>query len=128
MEVDGKLTKYSCKLKNGFYVIDRTDGKLLRAHPYTEGITWATHIDMKPAGQSKIQIRLKRPAVDLPANAGAHNWEPMSWEEEKGLMHFYYHDYANFYSLDESFVKTGQYKINPIGLSLGIGVGPIDKR
>ena len=38
-------------------------------------------------------------------------------------MYFYYHDYANFYSLDESFVKTGHYKINPIGLSLGVGVG-----
>ncbi|MDA1077109.1 MAG: PQQ-binding-like beta-propeller repeat protein, partial [Proteobacteria bacterium] len=32
--------------KNGFfYVIDRTNGDLLRAHPYTDGITWATHVD-----------------------------------------------------------------------------------
>lgn len=31
-------------------------------------------------------------------------------------MYFYYHDYPNFYALDENFVKTGNYKINPIGL------------
>ena len=128
LEVDGKLTKVLLQApKNGFfYVIDRTDGKLLRAHPYTEGITWATHIDMETGRpvENPDTVYEKDPQWILPANAGAHNWEPMSWEEEKGLMYFYYHDYANFYSLDESFVKTGQYKINPIGLSLGIGVGP----
>jgi len=128
LKVDGKLTKVLLQApKNGFfYVIDRTDGKLLRAHPYTEGITWATHIDMETGRpvENPDTVYEKDPQWILPANAGAHNWEPMSWEEEKGLMYFYYHDYANFYSLDESFVKTGQYKINPIGLSLGIGVGP----
>jgi mono/diheme cytochrome c family protein len=38
-------------------------------------------------------------------------------------MYFYYHDYANFYSLDESFVKTGIYKTRDRGLSLGWGEG-----
>ena len=66
----------------------------------------------------------KNPQWILPANAGAHNWEPMSWEQDEGLMYLYYHDFANFYSLDQSFSKTGQYKISPIGLSLGIGAGP----
>ena len=33
--------------KNGFfYVIDRTNGKLIAAHPMTR-ITWATHVDLK---------------------------------------------------------------------------------
>ena len=128
LKVDGRLTKVLLQApKNGFfYVIDRTNGKLLRAHPYTEGITWATHIDLETGRpvENPDTAYEKHPQWILPANAGAHNWEPMSWEEEKGLMYFYYHDSANFYSLDESFVKTGQYKINPIGLSLGIGVGP----
>ena len=127
LEVDGQLTKVLLQApKNGFfYVIDRSNGKLLRAHPYTEGITWATHVDMKTGRpvENPDTAYENNPQWILPANAGAHNWEPMSWEEEKGLMYFYYHDYANFYSLDEAFVKTGQYKINPIGLSLGIGVG-----
>ncbi|NIR97074.1 MAG: hypothetical protein GWN54_03670, partial [Gammaproteobacteria bacterium] len=33
--------------KNGFfYVIDRTNGELLRANPYVT-VTWATHVDME---------------------------------------------------------------------------------
>jgi alcohol dehydrogenase (cytochrome c) len=33
--------------KNGFlYVIDRTNGKLIAAHPMTR-VTWATHVDLK---------------------------------------------------------------------------------
>ena len=38
-------------------------------------------------------------------------------------MYFYYHDIANFYSLDETFVKTGVYEIRERGLSLGWGEG-----
>ena len=38
-------------------------------------------------------------------------------------MYFYYHDYANFYSLAEGFVKTGVYKMRERGLSLGWGEG-----
>ncbi|MEM7079418.1 MAG: c-type cytochrome [Pseudomonadota bacterium] len=128
MNVDGKMTKVLLQApKNGFfYVLDRSDGKLLRAHPYTEGITWATHVDMttgRPVENPEV-IYEQDPQWILPANAGAHNWEPMSFDQSRGLMYFYYHDYANFYSLDEAFVKTGSYEINPIGLSLGIGVGP----
>ena len=128
LEVDGQPTKVLLQApKNGFfYVIDRTNGELLRAHPYTEGITWATHIDMESGRpvENPDTAYENNPQWILPANAGAHNWEPMSWDKQTGLMYFYYHDYANFYSLDEAFVKTGQYKINPIGLSLGLGFGP----
>jgi mono/diheme cytochrome c family protein len=59
----------------------------------------------------------------LPANSGAHNWEPQSWDNDQGLMYFYYHDIANFYSLDETFVNTGVYAIRERGLSLGWGEG-----
>ncbi|MDA1076233.1 MAG: c-type cytochrome, partial [Proteobacteria bacterium] len=66
----------------------------------------------------------KNPQWILPANAGAHNWEPMSFDASSGIMYFYYHDYPNFYALDENFAKTGIYKINPVGLSLGVAFGP----
>ena len=65
----------------------------------------------------------EEPQWMIPANAGSHNWEPQSWDDEAGLMYFYYHDYANFYSLDEEFVQTGKYRIRERGLSLGIGEG-----
>ncbi|MDP6377642.1 MAG: PQQ-dependent dehydrogenase, methanol/ethanol family [Pseudomonadales bacterium] len=127
LEVDGFERKVLLQApKNGFfYVLDRSSGKLLRAHPYTEGITWATHIDIetaRPVENPAVRYEDK-PQWILPANAGAHNWEPQSWDQSKGLMYFYYHDYANFYSLDETFVKTGIYEIRERGLSLGWGEG-----
>lgn len=127
LEVDGEMRKVLLQApKNGFfYVLDREDGELLRAHPYTEGITWATHVDMetgRPVENPAARYE-DNPQWILPANAGAHNWEPQSWDAEQGIMYFYYHDYPNFYSLDESFVKTGTYKIRERGLSLGWGEG-----
>jgi len=128
MTVDGVERKVLLQApKNGFfYVLDRTDGTLLRAHPYTDGITWATHVDMetgRPVENPETAFE-ENPQWILPANAGAHNWEPMSFDEQSGIMYFYYHDYPNFYSLDETFVETGKYEINPWGLSLGVGFGP----
>ena len=128
LNVDGKPTKVLMQApKNGFfYVIDRTNGKLLRAHPYTEQINWATHVDMatgRPV-ETPVSNYDKAGAWIIPANGGAHNWEPMSWDQRIGIMYFYYHDMPNFYSLDETFVKTGNYDMNATGLSLGTGYGP----
>ena len=127
MQVDGRERKVLLQApKNGFfYVIDRENGELLRAHPYTDGINWATHVDMETGRpvENVDAVYEKKPQWMIPANAGAHNWEPQSWDESRGLMYFYYHDMPNFYSLDEEFVKTGEYKIRERGLSLGIGEG-----
>ncbi|MEQ9450190.1 MAG: PQQ-dependent dehydrogenase, methanol/ethanol family [Pseudomonadales bacterium] len=125
--VDGKPRKVLLQApKNGFfYVIDRENGELLRAHPYTDGITWATHVDLqtgRPVENPDV-VYEQKPQWILPANAGAHNWEPQSWDEANGIMYFYYHDMPAFYSLDEAFVKTGVYKIRERGLSLGWGEG-----
>lgn len=125
--VDGKSRKVLLQApKNGFfYVIDRENGELLRAHPYTDGITWATHVDMqtgRPVENPDV-VYEQKPQWILPANAGAHNWEPQSWDEANGIMYFYYHDMPAFYSLDEAFVETGVYKIRERGLSLGWGEG-----
>ncbi len=127
IEVDGVMRKVLLHApKNGFfYVLGREDGDLLRAHPYTDGIDWATHVDMetgRPVENPEVKYE-EDPQWILPANSGAHNWEPQSWDEEQGLMYFYYHDYPNFYSLDEEFVKTGVYRIRERGLSLGWGEG-----
>ena len=127
MTVDGIDRKVLLQApKNGFfYVIDRTNGELLRAHPYTDAITWATHVDMETGRpvENPDAYYDDNPQWILPANAGAHNWEPQSWDDAQGIMYFYYHDYPNFYSLDEAFVKTGIYKTRDRGLSLGLGQG-----
>ena len=132
IEFGGEMRKVVLQApKNGFfYVIDREDGELLRALPYTEGIDWATHIDMetgRPVENPDV-VYESEPQWIMPANSGAHNWEPQSWDNELGLMYFYYHDIANFYSLDEGFVETGEYEIRERGLSLGWGEGEYRRR
>ena len=132
IEFGGEMRKVVLQApKNGFfYVIDREDGELLRALPYTEGIDWATHVDMetgRPVENPDV-VYESEPQWIMPANSGAHNWEPQSWDNELGLMYFYYHDIANFYSLDEGFVETGEYEIRERGLSLGWGEGEYRRR
>ena len=127
IELNGEMRKVLLQApKNGFfYILDREDGELLRAHAYTDGITWATHVDMetgRPVENPDVVYETD-PQWILPANSGAHNWEPQSWDNDRGLMYFYYHDIANFYSLDETFVRTGVYEIRERGLSLGWGEG-----
>ncbi|MCY3793538.1 MAG: PQQ-dependent dehydrogenase, methanol/ethanol family, partial [Gammaproteobacteria bacterium] len=48
MTIDGEVRKVLLQApKNGFfYVIDRADGTLLRAHPFAT-VTWATHVDLE---------------------------------------------------------------------------------
>ena len=132
IEFGGEMRKVVLQApKNGFfYVIDREDGELLRALPYTDGIDWATHVDMetgRPVENPDV-VYESEPQWIMPANSGAHNWEPQSWDNELGLMYFYYHDIANFYSLDEGFVETGEYEIRERGLSLGWGEGEYRRR
>ena len=127
IELNGEQRKVLLQApKNGFfYIVDRESGELLRAHAYTEGITWATHVDMetgRPVENPDV-VYENNPQWILPANSGAHNWEPQSWDNDMGLMYFYYHDIANFYSLDEAFVNTGVYEMRERGLSLGWGEG-----
>ena len=48
IRIDGQMRRVLINAhKNGFlYVMDRTNGKLIAAHPYVK-VNWATHIDLK---------------------------------------------------------------------------------
>jgi alcohol dehydrogenase (cytochrome c)/quinohemoprotein ethanol dehydrogenase len=76
--------------KNGFfYVIDRTNGKLISAQPFAT-VTWATGVDLKtgrpienPAARKTNDK--KHPWVGFPGALGAHNWKSMSFSPQTGL-------------------------------------------
>ena len=76
--------------KNGFfYVIDRVTGELISAEPYLEGITWASHVDMetgRPVETENARV-FDGENVTIPGNAGGHNWPPMSFNPENGLVY-----------------------------------------
>ena len=90
--LDGKPRKVLLHApKNGFfYVIDRTNGQLLSAKPYTY-ITWAKGVDMKtgrPVETAIARYNSPNPPPVVPGPSGAHNWQPMSFDPLTGYVYF----------------------------------------
>ena len=75
--------------KNGFfYVIDRTNGDFISAEAYVP-MNWATHVDPEtgrpvesPAGNYANDSKRVKPGP-----LGGHNWHPMSYHPETGLVY-----------------------------------------
>ena len=76
--------------KNGFfYVLDRQTGEFLSAKPFVKGITWASGIDAKsgrPVESASAYDGLQ-PVLVSPAPGGAHNWYPMAFDPNTGLVY-----------------------------------------
>lgn len=126
MVVDGKPRKVIMQApKNGFfYVLDRRDGHLLRAHPYG-AMTWATHVDMetgRPVENPDV-VWEEKPQWILPGNTGAHNWEPMAFDPTRGLMFIPTHDTPFFFALPEDYATTGVYTPRERSMNLGVARG-----
>ena len=112
MVVDGRERKVLMQApKNGFYyVLDRSDGELLRASPFG-AMNWATHVDMetgRPVENPDV-VWEERPQWILPGNTGAHNWEPMAFDAGRGLAYIPTHDTPFFFALPEDYLETGVY-------------------
>ncbi|HEU0082277.1 MAG TPA: PQQ-dependent dehydrogenase, methanol/ethanol family, partial [Bradyrhizobium sp.] len=73
--------------KNGFFfVVDRTNGKFISAKNFVD-VNWATGYD---ANGRPIEIPAARgsEAYDsIPGPFGAHNWHPMSYNPQTGLVY-----------------------------------------
>jgi quinohemoprotein ethanol dehydrogenase len=75
--------------KNGFlYVLDRRDGKLLRANKFAK-VNWADRIDLatgRPVLTGEADYA-QSPKIVFPASPGGHNWHPMAWSLDTGLLY-----------------------------------------
>lgn len=75
--------------KNGFfYVIDRTNGKLVSAKNFVPE-TWAKYIDLQTGRpefteDAKFLVGSK---LIVPSALGGHNWMPMSYSPDTGLVY-----------------------------------------
>ena len=92
LKIDGTLRKVLMQApKNGFfYVLDRKTGELLSAEPYVN-VTWASHVDMKtgrPVERPGVRYYERGvPSFQLPFAFGAHDWPPMSFSPQTGLVY-----------------------------------------
>lgn len=74
--------------KNGFlYVIDRRDGKLLRANAIVR-TNWASGVDLK-SGRPRLTPESSDytagPKIIYPGTPGARNWQPAAYSPKTGL-------------------------------------------
>ena len=73
--------------KNGFFfVIDRTNGKFISATNFVD-VNWTTGYDANGRPMEVAASRSDGPYDTIPGPFGAHNWHPMSFNPQTGLVY-----------------------------------------
>ncbi len=73
--------------KNGFfYVIDRTDGAFISATNFVD-VNWASGYGTDGRPVETTIARSEDPSDAIPGPYGAHNWQPMSFNPDTGLVY-----------------------------------------
>jgi quinohemoprotein ethanol dehydrogenase len=103
--------------KNGFlYVIDRRDGKLLRANKLAR-VNWARRIDLA-TGEPEIDQAAadvsRGPKIVFPGTPGARNWMPAAYDPGSGLFIASVQDMGNLI-----FTPPGPLPYKAKGLNTG---------
>jgi quinohemoprotein ethanol dehydrogenase len=119
LRIEGALRKVLMQApKNGFfYVLDRTDGKLISAEKFVP-VNWASGIDLKsgrPIEAPEARFE-KAPFVANPGSAGAHSWQPMSYSPKTGLVYIPAQELPFLYADDQKF------QLRPGAWNLGIDI------
>lgn len=96
--------------RNGFfYVLDRTDGKLLSATPYLEKLTWATGIG--PDGRPK-RVPGTTPSLEgskaCPSPEGGNNWMSNSFDQATGLFYLVALEKCSIYVKSAEWLIPGE--------------------
>ncbi|MGH6644545.1 MAG: PQQ-binding-like beta-propeller repeat protein, partial [Bradyrhizobium sp.] len=92
--------------KNGFfYVIDRATGELLSADMY-QPVTWASGVDMatgRPVETANARYEDPQTALQVPGPLGSHNWHPMAFSPNTGLVYIPAHTLPTVYAAMDNF-------------------------
>lgn len=118
LKIDGQLRQVIMQApKNGFfYVLDRKTGKLISAKNFVPQ-NWTTGVDMRTGRPIEVpgaRYRPGKPFVMLPSAFAAHNWHPMSFSHQTGLVYIPVMEIPVKYVVDEA------YKRRPGTWNLGI--------
>lgn len=123
LEIDGEMRQVLMQApKNGFfYVIDRTNGELLRADPYVT-VTWASHVDMetgRPVENPALEYDKSTQFV-LPSANGGHNWHPMAYNPDTGLVYIPTQEIAGIYALAREWKDDTDYTVRQNWWNVGL--------
>lgn len=104
--------------KNGFYyVLDRVTGEYISAKPFAR-LNWASGIDEtgRPIINPDAHYDHDNGAATIyPSNGGAHNWAPMSWNPNTGLVYIPVSLGGN-----RTFVVDPAFDFNPAQMNTGV--------
>jgi quinohemoprotein ethanol dehydrogenase len=115
LELDGRQVPVLMQApKNGFfYVLDRRTGELISAQPYVP-VTWASHVDVdtgRPVETSVADYSVS-PQLTLPSPYGGHNWHPMSYSPDTGLVYIPALEIPFVFGPDKQFrYRTGRWNL-----------------
>jgi quinohemoprotein ethanol dehydrogenase len=112
LEIDGELRKVIMQApKNGFfYVLDRATGEFISGEKYVN-VTWAEGLDPQ-TGRPILTENARYEAGDqfaMPSPHGGHNWHPMSYSPQTGLVYIPAQDIPFNYRHDADFVYQPGY-------------------
>lgn len=101
--------------RNGFfYVLDRSNGKFLRATPLLEKLTWANGIDVSGRPILSGRVPTTEGTLICPGIVGATNWFSPSYNPDTGLLYVMVLENCNLYfskpkpfTPGETFYGTG---------------------
>ncbi len=101
--------------RNGFfYVLDRVDGKFLRATPFVEKLNWAKGLDASGRPNVSGRIPTAEGTYICPGINGATNWFSPSYNPQTGLLYVMALESCNLYfakprpfAKGETFYNTG---------------------
>jgi alcohol dehydrogenase (cytochrome c) len=116
LNVDGKPTPVLMDAnRNGFfYVLDRTNGKLLAANPYVK-VNWASGIDMKTGRPIETEVTTKartgEKVVVWPSILGGKNWEPISFNPQNNTVYANTLNFGGHYKAVQADYKAGEWYV-----------------
>jgi alcohol dehydrogenase (cytochrome c) len=111
MQIEGKPRKVLINVnKNGFvYVLDRTNGKLIAAHPFVNQ-NWAKHIDLKtgrPVLTDLLDRAIKGETIDLTPRLGT-NATLSAYNQKTGLLYLNSWELVRVMKFIDVDLKVGQ--------------------
>ena len=106
LKIDGQTRKVLMQApKNGFfYVVDRTNGKLISADKYVE-VTWAEKVDLATGRPIEVKGQDFKDGLAFvkPTPFGGHNWQPMSYSPKTGLVYLPAQEVLGVYRWNKKF-------------------------
>lgn len=108
--------------KNGFfYILDRATGELLAADNYVP-TSWASHVDLdsgRPVETDGARYPAGSTFLLQPSQLGGHNWQPMAFSPDTGLVYIPAQELIGF------MMKQPDFRLLPDRWNTGIFTPPM---